>query len=281
MILVTGATGTIGRKLTRQLQDSRLAFRALVRSEVKGQTLGCDYVVGDFDQPETLAAALQGIEGVFLNSPAGEALVRQQTAVIEQARAAGVKRIVKVSSRGADVNASNTIGRVHGQVERVLADAGMAWSVLRPGTFMQNLLRNAGTVRSTGKIFGAYKEGRIAFVDCEDIATCALTLLRGDAGSGQIYTLSGPQAVSYYQIADKLTHHLGKPVSYVDLPPEQMSANMMSNGMSASFAQMMVALMVQFSTGAGAHVTTAISDLLGRPARSIDQFFIDNIDAFR
>lgn len=283
MILVTGATGTIGRKLVRQLQLSSSPFRALVRSEDKGKALGCDYAVGDFDQPSTLAAALEGVDALFLNGPAGEALVRQQTAAIEQARAAGVKRIIKVSSRGADVNASNVIGRVHGQVERVLAESGVSWSVLRPGTFMQNLLRTAGTVRNTSKIFGAYKDGRIAFVDCEDIAACGLALLhdKGHDHNGQTYTLSGPEAVSYYQIADKLAQQLGKPVSYVDLPAEQMVASLKSNGMPAGFAEMMVALMVQFSTGAGANVTPAISQLLGRPARSIDQFLADNIDAFR
>lgn len=281
MILVTGATGTIGRALTRQLQDSGVPFKAFVRSADKAQALGCPYVVGDFDQPQTLGPALQGVTSVFLNGPAGDALIRQQTAVIEASRAAGVQRIVKLSSRSADANARHPIGRVHGQAERVLQESGLGWSVLRPGTFMQNLLRNAATVRSQGKIFGAYKDGRISFVDCEDIAACAFQFLQSDAHNGRTVTLSGPEAVSFTQIADALTRVLGKPVSYIDLPPEQMVANMKSSGMPAGYAEVMVQLMLQFSTGAGAAVSSGVTDILGRQARSIEQFFAANLDSFR
>jgi uncharacterized protein YbjT (DUF2867 family) len=281
MILVTGATGTIGRKLIHQLQDSGATFKAFVRSEDKGRALGCEYAVGDFDQPETLAPALRDVEAVFLNGPAGDALIRQQSDAIAAARASGVKRIVKLSSRSADPNARHPIGRVHGQVERVLADSGVAFSVLRPGTFMQNLLRNAGTVRSQGKLFGAYKDGRISFVDVEDIAACGARLLQGDAHNKRTFTLSGPEAVSFVQIADKLASALGKPVSYVDLPPEQMAENMKASGMPAGYAEVMVQLMVQFSTGAGAEVSTGVSEILGRPARSIEDFIADNLAAFR
>ncbi|MDD9942074.1 MAG: SDR family oxidoreductase [Myxococcales bacterium] len=278
-ILVTAATGTIGRKLIRQLQASGIPFRALVRSHDKGAALGCEYAVGDFDQPATLEPALEGIDALFLNGPGGEPLLRQQIPAIERARAAGVKRIVKLSARGAD--AKSGFSRFHGQVERVLVDSGVAWSVLRPGSFMQNLLRNAAVVRKEGRFYGAYKDGRVALVDAEDIAACGLLLLRNDDHEGQVFTLSGPEALSFSEIASKLGKTLGKHVTYEDLAPEQMVAKLKSQGTPSGFAQAMVGLMVGYSTGAGAEVTSAISDLLGRPARNYDQFFADNVSAFR
>lgn len=280
-ILVTGATGTVGRKLIRQLRAGGLPFRALVRSHEKGKALDCEYAVGDFDQPQTLDSALDGIDALFLNGPGGEPLLRQQIPAIERARAAGVKRIVKLSARGADASSKSAFSRFHGQVERVLADSGVAWSVLRPGSFMQNLLRNAAVVRSEGKIYGAYQDGRVALVDVEDVAACGLLLLRNDDRAGRVFTLSGPEAASFPQIAAKLANALGKPVSYEDLPPEQMVAKLKSNGTPAAFAEVMVGLMRQYATGAAAEVTSAISELLGRPARNYDQFFADNVDAFR
>ena len=280
-ILVTGATGTIGRKLIRQLQAAAVPFRALVRSEEKGRALDCEYAVGDFEQPQTLGPALVGIDALFLNGPGGELLLRQQPAAIEAARAAGVKRIVKLSARGADANSKSPFSRFHGQVENMLADSGIAWSVLRPGSFMQNLLRNAPVVRKESKFYGSYKDGRVAFVDCEDIAACAVLLLRSDAYSGQVYTLSGPEAFTFQQIAETLARVLGKAVVYEDLPPEQMAEKLKANGTPAAFAQVMVGMMVQYAAGGGAQVTSAISDLLGRPARSFEQFFTDNADAFR
>jgi uncharacterized protein YbjT (DUF2867 family) len=282
MILVTGATGTIGRALVRLLQARELPFKALVRSETKGASLHCDYIVGDFDQPESLTLAVRGVDALLLNGPAGDDMVRQQTAVIDAARAAGVKRLVKISSRGADAESSLGIARGHGVMERVLASSDLAWSVLRPSTFMQNLLRSAGTIRSVGKIFGAYGSGRIAFVDCEDIAACSLQLLsaRDDAHVGKTYTLSGPAAVTYSEVAAACSAALGKPVAYVDLPPDEMLAQLTGHGMPRPFAETMVKLMVQFSTGGAAQTSPSIPELLGRPARSVERFFADHAAAF-
>ncbi|NUP04965.1 MAG: SDR family oxidoreductase [Polyangiaceae bacterium] len=281
MILVTGATGTIGRHLSKHLQGRGAPFKAMVRSEAKGAALGCDYRLGDFDEPTSLVAAMEGIDTLFLNSPGGEILLRHQTAAIEAARRAGVRRIVKISSRGADASSQMPIARSHGLTEKLLAEAGLSWAVLRPGTFMQNLLRNATIVRSESKIYGAYKNGRISFIDAEDIAACAAELLLSDRHEGATYTLSGPEALSFAAIAEKLSAVLGKLVTYVDLPPEQMVEVLKSNGMPPPFAEMMVRLMVVFSSGDAAHVTPAVEEISGRPARGLDVFLAENAAVFR
>lgn len=281
MILVTGATGTIGRALVRDLKARELPFRAFVRSEAKAATLDCDCALGDFDAPETLANALRGIDAVFLNGPAGEQMARQQRSVIEAARSAGVARIVKVSSRGADVSSELSMARGHGEAERALASSGLAFCVLRPSTFMQNLLRSAGSIRSAGSLFGAYGSGRIAFIDCEDIAACAAAALLDARHDGHTYTLTGPEALSYHDVAERCAAALGKPVRYVDLPPAQMREQLQANGLPAPFAETMVKLMIQFATGAAAATTSSVTDLLGRPARSLAQFLADNASAFR
>jgi uncharacterized protein YbjT (DUF2867 family) len=281
MILVTGATGTIGRALIRQLKARELPFKAFVRSESKGAALQCEYAIGDFDQADTVARALEGIDAVFVNGPAGEHLPRQQSALFEAAQRAGVKRIVKISTRGADPSSHVSLARGHGLAEQALAESRVPWTVLRPSTFMQNLLRSAPAIRNTGKIFGAYGAGRIAFIDCEDIAACATQTLLDSKHAGQIFTLTGPSAHSYSEVAASCAAALGKPVEYIDLPPEQMLEQLKAAGTPEVFATMMVKLMVTFSKGGGGETTTSVQDLLGRVPRDLGQFFKDNVAAFR
>lgn len=146
---------------------------------------------------------------------------------------------------------------------------------------MQNLLRSAPAIRDTGKIFGAYGAGRIAFIDCEDIAACSLQTLLDSKHAGQVFTLTGPTAYSYADVAACCAAVLGKPVEYINLAPEQMLEQLKAAGTSEAFATMMVKLMVLFSKGGGGETTTSVQDLLGRAPRTLDEFFTDNLAAFR
>jgi len=165
----------------------------------------------------------------------------------------------------------------HGQ--RVLARDLQDRDTGRTRLHCAQQLRISHTALAEHEIF--LVEGRISFIDCEDIAACALKLLLDDGHAGKTYTLTGPAAISYKEIAGTLSTALGKPVEYVDLPPERMLANLQASGMPAAFADMMLNLMLDFARGGGAVLTPAVSELLGRPARSFEQFVADNVAAFR
>ncbi|WP_027929065.1 SDR family oxidoreductase [Amycolatopsis thermoflava] len=280
MILITGATGSIGRHLVRRLTAEAIPFRALVRRAEQGDELGCPYVVGDFDDPSSLDSAFAGVAKLFLNSAgavpaAGEQpMVRQQLAAIEAARRAGVRRIVKVSVWRAREGGKLAEG-AHWHIEQALAKSGIDWAVLQPSGFMQNFLTGAGSFTEDGDLIGAYGDARVSYVDCQDIAACAAVLLTGSHGTGRAHVVTGPEALTHTEIAAKLSAAFGRPVRYVDLPPRQFADRLIAQGVPAGFAADVAALYAEVAAGALAATTTTVADFTGRPARTFDEFLAD------
>lgn len=286
MILVTGATGSIGKHLVRCLRDAGVPFRALVRDEAKGDALGCDFAVGDFGDPGSIASALEGVDRLFLNAGgaqpvAGEQpMIRQQCAAIDVAGSAGVAQIVKVSVWGARRGGKLAEG-AHWQIEQHLKASGMGWSILQPSGFMQNFMTGAGTFTGDGNLIGAYRDGRISYIDCRDIAACAAVLLTGTCGEGESFVLTGPEALTQAEIARKLSSALGRIVKYVDLPAAEFAARLKAQGLPAQFADDVAALYEEVATGVLAATTTGVRDLTGRDPRTFDEFLASNHAALR
>ncbi|MCP2166738.1 SDR family oxidoreductase [Goodfellowiella coeruleoviolacea] len=286
MILVTGATGAIGQHLVAQLKRDGVPFRALVRDEAKGRALGCDFVVGDFDDPDSITPALHGVDRLLLNTPFalpvnGELpMIRWQNTLIDAASAAGVRRIVKVSVWRA--RAEGKLGEnAHWRIEQHLKASGVPWTVLRPNAFMQNFITGAaGGAIVDGTIVNCYGDGRLAYVDCVDIAACAAEVLTSDRGVGQSYDLTGPEALTQAEIAAKLSAALGRTVRYVGVPPAEMADTLTRNGFPAEVAREVTALMAEATTGVMAITTTGVRDLIGREPRTFDEFLASNRDAF-
>lgn len=281
MILIIGATGTIGRILVKQLTAQGATFRAFVRDFAKGEALGCDYVVGDLDDAKSVAAAVTGVERVFLNSAPGPDLTRQQTAVIDAAKAAGVSHIVKLSAPGADRQSQVLQARQHGEIEAYLAESGLAWSLLRPSFFMQNFFGHANSIRHMGQFFGAYRDGRIGFIDVEDIAAVATMLLTGDAHEGEAFHLTGSESLTHAEVALCFSQKLGREIQYVDLPVAQMVAQMLASGMHEDFARGLGVMMTGMAAGYAAATTDVFFKLTGQQPRTFNQFIEDNLVVFR
>ncbi|MFJ4677771.1 NAD(P)H-binding protein [Kitasatospora sp. NPDC088783] len=286
MILLTGATGSIGRHLVRRLADRGAEFRALVRDEAKGRALGCAYVVGDFADPGSLTAAFDGVDRLFLNGPGAapvdgeQPMVRQLGSVIDAAAAAGVERVVKVSVWHAAPGRPLSEG-VHGVLDRRLAESGpAAWTLLQPSGFLQNLLA-PGTFTPDGRLVGRYGGAPVSHIDCRDIAECAEVLLTGPPRPGESFVLTGPEAVTDRELAARISHVLGRTVGLAPLTPDEVSAALAAQGLPAGFTAGLAELLRQVAAGSLAGVTTAVPDLLGRPARTVDAFLADHLPAFR
>lgn len=284
MILVTGATGSIGRHLVRDLRRRELPFRALVRDPARGRALDCDSVVGDFDDPGSIAAALSGVDQVFLCSPGAgpipgpQPMIAQQNTVIDAAVRAGVRRVVKVSVRGARLGGLLAEG-AHAEIEAHLEASGLDWSILRPSGFMQNFLTGAGSFSADGHLLGAYRQARVSYIDCADIAACAAVLLATERGSGERYVLTGPESLTHAEIAVRLSAAIGRSVSYIDLPPTDFADKLVAQGIPADFAADVAALYAEVAGGSLTETTSAVGDLTGRPATTFAEFLTRERDS--
>ncbi|WP_431915349.1 NAD(P)H-binding protein [Nonomuraea jabiensis] len=286
MILVTGATGSIGTHLVRLLQDRGVAFKALVRDEGKGRALGCDVVTGDFDDPGSLAPAMEGVDRLFLNAGGAQPvdgeqpMVRQQKAAIDAARAAGVSRVVKVSVSGAHRGGRLAQG-AHWEIEEYLKASGLGWSMLRPGGFMQNFVTGTAAFTADGRLLDVYGGAPVSYIDCHDIAACAAALLTGSGGLGETYELTGPRALTSAEVARELSAALGRTVEYAELSPDELAAGLRVQGLPARFADDLAELSRQVARGSMAATTTAVRDLTGREPRTFGDFLADNAEALR
>lgn len=284
MILVLGATGTVGGALVRLLQQAGVPWRALVRSPERARTRlgsGAALVQGDLEQPETLPPALEGVERLFLASPVNPRQVAWQTEAIEAARRAGVHHVVKLSNLGADRAADFPVARWHGEIEAALEASGLAWTHLRPHFFMQNLLGQAATLRAEGVLRGAYGQGRISLVDARDVAAVAFSALTQPGHAGCAYALTGPEALSFAGIARALGGPLGRRVRYEALSGEAARRRLLAEGRPAWYAEALLVLFAGYARGEYAAVSDAVERVTGRPATPFARFLADHAERLR
>jgi len=238
MICITGAGGTLSREVMRQLAQ-KAPFRAAYFSNNAAETArarGIDAVVIDYNQPETLRTAFQGCDTLFLLGPNALNQIELELNAVEAAKAAGVRRIVKQSVLGA-AEESHSLANIHRPVEKAIEESGLAWTFLRPNSFMQNVVTfMAPTIRAEGAFYSASGQAQISHVDVRDIAAVAVTALVAPGHEETAYTLSGPEALTYDDLADELSQALGRDIHHISLPAADLKAGMLAEGMSEAIA---------------------------------------------
>jgi uncharacterized protein YbjT (DUF2867 family) len=228
-------------------------------------------VSADLDRPATVEAALAGVDRLFLLTRQTSRQLEQEQTVIAAAARAGVGRVVKLSVFRAEERSPLQIARQHWQAERVLQDSGLQHTVLRPVFFMQNLF---GMVRD-GTIATAAQDGRVAMIDARDIAAAAAAALTTVPAAGRVYTLTGPEAVSFDQVADVLGRQAGRTLRHVRVPAEAVFERLRVAGAEAWFAADMAALHGMLGNGYEDVVTDEVSSLTGAPATPLARFATD------
>ena len=283
MILVTGGTGVIGSELLRLLSEARVPARALVRNPNKARELpGITWVVGDLARPETLAAAFEGAQKLFLLTHYYEDMVELQHNAIVAARAAGVAHVVKVSAFAASDHSKAPIGRWHYQVEKELQDSGMGWTMLRPHHFMGNLVAQAEYVIKEGTIYSPSGDGKIPYVDPRDVAAVAFVTLTQPGHLGKTYVVTGGEAISYRQASEIIGAAIGKKLRFVDESPEQARARRVREGVPPAVIESVLAIgAYQRAGGRTVTITNTVADLTGRPPRTVAEFVQENASVFR
>ncbi|MBZ0272052.1 SDR family oxidoreductase [bacterium] len=283
MILVVGATGTVGSEVARQLSEKGASYRVLTRDAKKAgnyKNQGIEVAEGDVGKPETLGDALAGVDHVLLCTTFDKSMHDQHVGFAKAAKAAGVQHIVRLSALSANANSGNLLQRVHGETDRDIADIGLDVTILRPHYFMQNFFGNAGSIVGEGAFYAPMRDGKISLIDVRDIASVAVKTLTETGHAGKIYDLTGPEALSFGDIAARFTDALGKTVQYVDVPPQGAQQSMEDMGMPGWFAEGLVGLMDYFAQGKAAAVSPDVKNVTGRDPISFDRFLADNKAAF-
>jgi uncharacterized protein YbjT (DUF2867 family) len=278
MILVIGATGTIGSSLVPALLTRGQLVRVVSRDadRARSQFGGAVEVVhGDLSDPAVLAESLQGVDKVFLNTSSLEGFVRLQSAVIDAAASAHVPHLVRLSVLGADPQSPISYSRGHATLDEHLKASGLTWTILAPGGFMQNLLSNAATIKE-GSIYASAGDGAISFIDARDIAESAAAVLTSDGHAGKTYTLTGGTAVTYTQIAEAFAAELDHPVAYIDVPSDVTRHNLLGYGLPEGQVEDIVLLFDVFRAGYASAVTPDVAELLGREPRTLPEFVHDH-----
>jgi uncharacterized protein YbjT (DUF2867 family) len=274
-ILVTGATGQVGGAVLRSLGRP---VRVLARSAIELE--GVEVVGGSFDDPVSLRVALDGIDVLFLAGRDNPSQVAQHERVLAVAASMGVKHVVKLSALGARADSPVALMRWHAAIEDRLRASAFAWTFLRPHLYMQNLLRFAGDVASAGRIAAPMGSRRFPLVDTRDVGAAAASVLRDPAAhAGATYTLTGPAALSYADIAAALATLVGRPVGYEALEPAVFRAQLLESGIPAWRADDLAAIASAYSD-ADNEPADAPAALLGRPATPFSAFLEDHRERY-
>ncbi len=283
-ILVTGATGNTGRPLLRFLQGRGVNVRAMIRRDTDPARLGdstATIVVGDFDDPASLSAALAGVSRAYLVTPSSADAESQQIRFAELAAAAGVTHLVKLSQFAADEASPVRFLRYHARVERRIRELGIDYTFIRPNLYFQGLLGFAGLIAKTGRFFAPIGEARVSAIDVRDIAAVAAITLTEPGHAGQTYTVTGPAAITHAEMAQAIGTAIKREVTFVDVPPEQFAAALQQLGMPPWQIEGLVEDYAHYRRGEAAMVSDAVRVLTGTEAHHIRRFADDYAHAFQ
>jgi len=283
MIVLTGATGKIGGETAQQLIETGASLRALVRDEAKAADLkaaGVELVVGDIADADTVKKALDGAEKAFLLLPNGEHQLANEQQFTDLAVAAGVKHLVKMSSMEAVADAETPIPQAHWASEEHIRASGLDWTMVKPNFFMQNLLASAAAIKGQRKFFLPMGNGTTGMADARDIGAVCAEVLTGAGHAGQSYEITGPEVLTFHDVADRFSEVLGEKVEYVPLPMEQFREKM--TGILVPWHLNAVCELFREIAELGLdHTTDTFKELIGRDPIPLKQFIEDNVALFK
>jgi len=274
VILVTGANGTTGSEITRQLVAAGRPVRALLRNPEKAADLpksGFDIALGSFEDIPSLDKAMQGVEAVFLASFEHPDQLALQANVIEAARRASVRMIARLSASSADPESPDPLVANHGKGDRQLVQSGLGHVLIRPQWFNQNFL----TYCPGGLIRLPAGEARLPFVDVRDIAAVTIKALSEPGHHRQAYVLTGPEALTHAEVAAILSETTGKRFVYEDMAPDAYRRQMIEGGASEFYADLIINLFERMRRRGTVPVADDIRKVLSRPAIAFRQFAKD------
>src|SRR5437870_7538123 len=281
-VLMTGATGSVGRNVAKRLSEKGVSVRAGVRDQAKArEQFGSNIALAPFgfENEQTFSGALEGVEKVFLLPPLLPNQLEVTNVFVDAAKRAGVRRIVKLSAIGVDDEIRFTVGKWHAANEQHIRESGVAFTFLRPNSFMQNFITYFPP--RNGAIYLPWGNGTASFVDTRDIASVAAKALKSDRHEGKIYTLTGPATLGIAEVALILSEVTGREFKYVDVPEAAARDGMLQAGVPPWQVELVMELHAVNKQNRWSAVTSDIEKVTGTPPTDFAQFARDHADKFR
>jgi uncharacterized protein YbjT (DUF2867 family) len=287
-ILVTGATGTVGSEVVKQLSRAaqnyniKAGVHSIENAKKVQQYDRVKPVQIDYDKLKGLETAFKDVDKLFLLTHPSPKTVEHESNLITEARKSGVKHIVKQSIMRADPEADVEAMRLHRQTEKMIEESGIPYTFLRPNEFMQGFINFQGaTIKSNNAFYIPAENAKVSFVDARDIAAVAVkALVDGDKHYNKTYVITGPEALSYYQAAAMLSNATGKKIEYVNISEEETREALKETGMDDWLINTILDLYTLYRKGYASEVSSAVEEVIGRKATSFVEFAKDYADTF-
>jgi uncharacterized protein YbjT (DUF2867 family) len=280
MIIVTGATGNVGRPLVQALTRAGHTVTAVARGS-SGSLPADDRVVpvaADLTKPATLTPALAGAQSLFLLVPGAGADV-DGPALLAAAAGAGIRHVVLLSSQAAGTRPGSVSHAPLAALEDAVRASGLDWTILRPAGFASNDFAWAGTIKAERAVFAPYGDVALPLIDPADIADVAAAVLTSDGHAGRTYVLTGPEPVSPRRRTEMLGHVLGFPISFTELTADRAREELL-RFMPPSVADGTLAILGT-PTPSERQVSPDVETILDRPGRPYAEWAGRNSGAFR
>ena len=284
MILITGATGKTGSATAKSLGEKGETFRALIRNEEKKEgleSLGGEVVIGSIENTDVVNQSMQGVKTVLVLLPNSESQLALEKQLVDSAKQAGVERIVKMSSIEATPDATSPIPKLHLESEEYIKQSGLAWTMIKPNFYMQNLLASAGTIKDQGKIFLPMGEGKTGMIDTTDVGTVIAKVLSEDGHESMNHEITGPEILSFYEVAEIFSKALGKQVDYVDVPMDAYKETLGQFLTNQWHLDAVIDLFKGIAEGGIEDKTNTFNELTGETPKSLSQFLAENSFIFK
>ena len=284
MILLTGATGKTGSATAKALNERGIKFKALIRNEEKREgieSLGGEVIIGSIENKEAVDQSMVDIETALILLPNSENQLSLEKQLVDSAKQAGANRIVKMSSIEATPDATSPIPRLHLESEEYIKQSGLNWTMVKPNFYMQNLLASAATIKDQGKIFLPMGEGKTGMIDTTDVGKVLAKVLSEDGHESMNHEITGPEILSFFEVAEIFTQGLGKQVDYIDVPLAAYKETLGQFLTNQWHLDAVIDLFKGIADGGIEEKTDTYSNLMGESPKSLSQFISENSFIFK
>ena len=284
MILLTGATGKTGSATAKALNERGIKFKALIRNEEKREgieSLGGEVIIGSIENKEAVDQSMVDVETALILLPNSENQLSLEKQLVDSAKQAGANRIVKMSSIEATPDATSPIPRLHLESEEYIKQSGLNWTMVKPNFYMQNLLASAATIKDQGKIFLPMGEGKTGMIDTTDVGKVLAKVLSEDGHESMNHEITGPEILSFFEVAEIFTQGLGKQVDYVDVPLAAYKETLGQFLTNQWHLDAVIDLFKGIADGGIEEKTDTYSNLMGESPKSLSQFISENSFIFK
>jgi len=275
MILITGATGKTGSAAVQELSNRNIPFRVLIRNEDKLNQItdmGGEVIIGAIEDDAALNQAMEGVQKALVLLPNSEQQLFLEKKVVDAALEANVQHIVKMSSMEAVPEATSPIPKLHMQSENYIKNSGMNWTMIKPNFFMQNLLGSGKTIVEQNKFFLPMGEGKAGMIHTKDVGTVIAKVLSEDGHEGQNYEVTGPEILSFHDVAEIFSKVLGKKVDYINVPIDEYKKTLSQFLTNQWHLDSVIDLFKDIAEGGIEDKTDTFEDLIGKSPCSLEQF---------